>query len=54
MWSTITAIGALLCFLLAFILGLAGTGIGVDLVTLGWVFVALWMLVQSVPIGVRR
>lgn len=49
MWSVIAALAALICFLLAFILGLAGTEIGVDLVTLGFVFVAAWMLVRSLP-----
>jgi hypothetical protein len=43
------AIAALLCFLLAFILGLAGTEIGVDLVTLGLVFVAAVLLVMNLP-----
>lgn len=49
MFAVISAIAALLCFLLAFILGLAGTDVGVDLVTLGFVFVAVWMLVTSLP-----
>ena len=53
MWSVATAIAALICFLIAFILGLAGTEIGVDLVTLGWVFVGAWMLVQSLPYARR-
>jgi hypothetical protein len=44
-----SAVVALVCFLLALLLGLSGAEIGFDLVTLGFVFVALWMLVRSLP-----
>ena len=49
MWAVISAIAALVCFLIAFLLGISGTDLGVDLVTLGFVFVAVWMLVTSLP-----
>lgn len=49
MWAVAAAIAALVCFLIAFLLGLTGASLGVDLVTLGFVFGAVWMLVTSLP-----
>lgn len=49
MWTVAAAIAALVCFLLAFILELTGGGVGINLVVLGWVFAAVWMLVTSLP-----
>lgn len=49
MAALICAIVALVCFLLA----LLGASVGVDMVTLGLVFVAAWMILSSPYVSSR-